>query len=126
MAAAPRGGDDAGDQQKGGAMQRIAVIAKLREGAADEARELLDAGPPFDPDALGFDRHAVYVSDDEVIFIFEGARVASLVRTLSAAGGGTRQAFAAWEPLIVGLPRLAQEAYFWQRPAPVVTGSWGE
>jgi hypothetical protein len=107
-------------------MQRIAVIAKLRKGAAPDARELLDAGPPFDPDALGFDRHVVYVSEDEVVFIFEGARVGALIRTLSASGEGTRRAFAAWEPLIDGLPRLAQEAYFWQRPVAVGSAAWGE
>lgn len=107
-------------------MQRIAVIAKLEEGAGERARKLLEAGPPFDPDALGFDRHAVYVSDDEAVFIFEGARVGALVRTLSAAGGETRRAFAAWEPLLRGLPRLAHEAYVWQRPAPVGSAGWGE
>ena len=107
-------------------MQRIAVIARLKEGAADGARELLQAGPPFDPDALGFDRHVVYVSEDEVVFIFEGARVGALVRTLAGAGTEARRAFSAWEPLIEGLPRLAQEAYFWQRPAPVEAGAWGE
>ena len=107
-------------------MQRIAVIAKLKEGAAEGARELLDEGPPFDPDALGFDRHVVYVSEDEVVFIFEGARVGALVRTLAAAGPDARKAFSAWEPLIDGLPRLAQETSFWQRPAPVLTGAWGE
>jgi hypothetical protein len=107
-------------------MQRIAVIAKLKEGAADGARELLEAGPPFDPDALGFDRHVVYVSEDEVVFIFEGARIGALVRTLAAAGADARKAFSAWEPLIDGLPRLAQEAYFWQRSAPVGSAAWGE
>ena len=107
-------------------MQRIAVIARLKEGAADRARELLDQGPPFDPEALGFDRHVVYVSEDEAVFIFEGARVAALVRTLSGAGFEARRAFSAWEPLLEGLPRLAQEAYFWQRAASVSSGSWGE
>lgn len=107
-------------------MQRIAVIARLKEGAADRARELLDQGPPFDPGTLGFDRHAVYVSEDEVLFIFEGARVGALVRTLSGAGPEARRAFSAWEPLLEGLPRLAQEAYFWRRSAPVGSGSWGE
>ena len=107
-------------------MQRIAVIAKLKEGAAESARELLEEGPPFDPDALGFDRHAVYLSEEEVVFIFEGARVGSLIRTLSKAGGETRRAFAAWDPLLDGLPRLAQESYFWQRPAAVGSAAWGE
>jgi hypothetical protein len=30
-------------------MQRIAVIAKLRPGAAEEAARLIELGPPFDP-----------------------------------------------------------------------------
>ena len=107
-------------------MQRIAVIAKLKEGAAERAHELLAEGPPFDPDTLGFDRHAVYVSDTEVVFIFEGARVGELIRTLAAADADAGHVFSAWEPLLDGLPRLGQEAYFWQRPAPVEAGAWGE
>lgn len=107
-------------------MQRIAVIAKLKPGAADDARELIDQGPPFDPETLGFDRHVVYLSDEEIVFIFEGARVGALVRTLAGAGEGTRQAFAAWEQLLDGLPRLAHEAYHWQRPAAVGSAAWGE
>lgn len=107
-------------------MQRVAVIANLKPDMADRARELVSSGPPFDPDELGFERHHVYVSEAQVVFVFEGARVDALVRRLAEAGGGAHDAFAAWEPLIKGLPELAEQAYYWARPAPVGSAAWGE
>jgi hypothetical protein len=105
-------------------MQRVAVIATLKPDKAERARELVASGPPFDPDELGFERHHVYVSEGQAVFVFEGARVNALVQRLADAGG--HEAFAAWEPLIQGLPQLAHEAYFWQRNAPVGSAAWGE
>jgi DNA helicase HerA-like ATPase len=112
--------------ERGGAMQRVAVIAKLKDGAAERARELVREGPPFDPDKLGFERHVVYVSDDEIVFVFEGARVGALVRTLAAADGDVKNAFAAWEKLLDGLPRLGHEAFFWERAPAAGSAQWGE
>ena len=34
--------------------ERVVVIARLKQGGRDRAAELISAGPPFDPDALGF------------------------------------------------------------------------
>ena len=108
-------------------MQRVAVIARLKPDTDERARALVEKGPPFDPEKLGFERHAVYMSDDQVVFVFEGALINALRRTLSSSGGGVREAFAAWEPLLDGMPHLAHETYFWERPAAGVwTGSWGE
>ena len=106
-------------------MQRVAVIANLKPDKAERARELVAAGPPFDPDELGFERHHVYVSEGQAVFVFEGARVDALVRRLAEAGGG-HEAFAAWEPLIQGLPQLAHEAYFWERAPVAGSAQWGE
>ena len=108
-------------------MQRVAVIARLKPNAAERAKALVEKGPPFDPETLGFERHAVYVSDDHVVFVFEGARINALVRTVAMAGGGVRDAFASWEPLLEGMPRLAHEAFFWERAAqPAWSGTSGE
>jgi hypothetical protein len=106
-------------------MQRVAVIANLKPDAAEKARELVSAGPPFDPDELGFERHHVYVSEAQAVFIFEGARVDALVRRLAEADGA-HETFAAWEPLIQGLPQLAREAYFWERAMAAGSAAWGE
>jgi hypothetical protein len=107
-------------------MQRVAVIATLKPDMAERARELVASGPPFDPDELGFERHHVYVSEVQVVFVFEGARVDALVRRLAEAGGGAHETFAAWEPLLQGLPELAHEAYFWERAPVAGSAAWGE
>jgi hypothetical protein len=104
-------------------MQRIAVIAKLKPDTEKRAAELVESGPPFDPDGLGFERHSVYLSGSHVIFVFEGGRLDHLlhgiVRDPSNIG-----AFGAWEPLIDGFPAVAREAYSWQRERAAAT--WGE
>jgi hypothetical protein len=93
--------------------ERVAVVAGLKEGAREEAMQLIAAGPPFDPAAHGFERHAVYLSASEVVFLFEGAsagrRLAGLVDDME-----TSAFFGAWAPLLEGTPRLAHEFYFWK------------
>ena len=107
-------------------MQRVAVVANLKPDSAERARELVASGPPFDPDELGFERHHVYVSEERVVFVFEWARVNSLVRTMAQSGTEAHEALAAWEPLLDGLPQLAPEAYFWERAAVAGSAAWGE
>ena len=55
-------------------MSRLVVVVPLADGAKDRARELLDKGPPFDPNATGLERHSVYLTDHEAVFIFETPR----------------------------------------------------
>jgi hypothetical protein len=94
--------------------ERILVVARLKEGTHDRAAELIAAGPPFDPGALGFERNAVYLSDREAIFLFEGAeagrKLADVVDDMV-----TSASFSAWAPILEGTPRLAHEFYFWRR-----------
>ena len=104
-------------------MQRIAVIAKLKPGAEERAGELIESGPPFDPDKLGFDRHTVYVSGDQVVFVFEGGLLDHLLHT-EVRDPANVKVFGKWEPLIDGFPSVAHEAYSWQRPEG--GGGWGE
>lgn len=107
-------------------MQRVAVIAKLKPGAAEQAAELIAKGPPFEPEKIGFERHSVYLSGDQAVFVFEGGNVAGLMRAVGEGPEGAA-AFGAWEPLIDGMPRLAREAYSWQRSEdPRWAGGFGE
>lgn len=95
-------------------MQRLALVAKLREGAGDRARELVRKGPPFDPGDRGLDRHAVYLTPELVTFIFECDAAETAVEDLI----GERiqsETFAAWTPLLDGPPQLAVEGYYWRR-----------
>ena len=97
-------------------MKRIAIVARLRAGTHEQARGLIAKGPPFDPALGGFDRHTVFVSGSEVVFVFEGDevewRVDDLVSDFFSAG--LQAAFAEWRDLLDGDPRLAEEAYYWQ------------
>ena len=104
-------------------MQRVAVIAKLKPEAEARAAELVKDGPPFDPKGSGFERHAVYLSGDEAVFVFEGGRLDQLLQAVIRPQTSAR--FKAWEPLLEGVPKVAREAYFWQRGDEWPEG-WGE
>jgi len=95
-------------------VRRFAVTARLRPEVAGKALELIAKGPPFDPAALGFERHAVYLSHGEIVFVFEGEEVEWILDEM-ASEEGLAAAFREWEPLIEGIPRLAREEFFWQR-----------
>ena len=105
-------------------MQHMAVIAKLRPGAAEQAARLIELGPPFDPRKHEVERHTVFLAPDTVVFVFEGGNVNSLLASLG--GAGEQEVLAAWEPLLDGTPKIASEVYCWLRPAPVSANHWGE
>jgi hypothetical protein len=95
-------------------VQRLVLVAKLKEGAAERARELVRLGPPFDPGERGFDRHAVYLTSEQVTFIFECDAADAAVQELI----GERfqsEPFAAWASLLDGPPEPALEGYYWRR-----------
>ncbi len=98
-------------------MERVALVARLKPGMEGKAAELLAGGPPFDPVERGFDRHAVYLSAGEVVFVFEGQEVEWLVDEIvnEPAGGTVATALAAWRDLVEGPPRIARTAYAWER-----------
>ena len=105
-------------------MQHMAVIARLRPGAAEQAARLIELGPPFDPRQHEVERHTVFLASDTVVFVFEGGNVNSL---LSSLGGPDEQAvLGAWEPLLDGTPLIAPEAYSWISPAHASANHWGE
>ena len=93
-------------------MERVAITAKLREGSEARARELVAAGPPFDPSRAGLSQHGVYVGPDIVVFVFEGEDVAQRLAHLLNDRLNSAS-FSAWAPLLAEQPRLAHEAYHW-------------
>jgi hypothetical protein len=113
-----------GLSQIGGDMNRLAVIAKLRPDAEEKAEKLVESGPPFDPSGLGFDRHSVYLTGDHAVFVFEGGRLDELMHAVIHEPSSI-SAFREWEKLIDGVPRVAREAYHWQRDTGWSDG-WGE
>lgn len=91
-----------------------AVVLPLFPGSTDVAKRLLADGPPFDPDALGLERHTVYLTDEEAVFIFEWRGDTSLESIL--AQPGVWDVASTWTELAAGPPRLAGPAYTWTRP----------
>jgi hypothetical protein len=96
-------------------MTRLVVVAPLKPGCADRARELLDAGPPFELEESRFDSHEVFLSESEVVFVFEGEPVAGETLTFAADDPGISRAAKAWSECLDGRPRVARSAFSWKR-----------
>lgn len=94
----------------------MVVVARLKPGAHERAAQLLEHGPPFDPHVRGLRRHAVYLSSEEVVFVFGGREANWIVEDLVTGfpSGEIVRALESWRPLIEGHPRLAREMYFWE------------
>jgi hypothetical protein len=94
-------------------MSRLVVIAPLRENARERALELLSEGPPFELAETAFDRHHVYLTDREAVFIFEGPGRATL--ELPGEGPAIWRAADAWKECLAAGPRVARTAFSWER-----------
>jgi hypothetical protein len=106
-------------------MQRFAVVATLRPGAAEEAAKLIELGPPFDPRGSGLERHTVFLAADMAVFVFEGGDARALLAALGGPNG--QSVFGAWESLVDSTPRIAHEVYSWINPASAAwQEGWGE
>ena len=95
-------------------MKRLMIVARLRPDAHEEAEALIAEGPPFDPEELGFHRHAAYLTAGEVIFFFEAPEVEWIVNDI-VDDPAISAAFGPWKKLIEGTPRLAHERFYWPR-----------
>ena len=110
-------------------MERVAIVARLKEGSAPRAAELVGAGPPFDLAGSGLARHSVYISSGEAVFVFEGHQVEWIVDELvdGPFHYALQRAFAQWRELVDGQPRVARERFGWQLDeAEPVTAPVGE
>jgi hypothetical protein len=89
-------------------------VLPIRPGSHDAVRELLAAGPPFDPrDIPGLERHEVFLTADEVVFTFD-AQLGDRLDTL-VADWHLWSAAVAWGEHVAGVPRVAESAYSWLR-----------
>jgi hypothetical protein len=103
-------------------MNNLVVVVPLRPGAREEARRLLEAGPPFELEATRFHRHTVYLTDAEVVFVFEGTGK-SRALDLSAEDPNLWKAARAWHELTAGRPRIAHMLFAWEREEHAASGS---
>jgi hypothetical protein len=95
-------------------MNRLTIVARVRPDKHDEAEALLRNGPPFDPEESGFHRHAAYLTQGEVVFLFEGPEVEWIVNDI-VDDPVLSTAFAPWRTIVDGPPRIAHERFFWSR-----------
>ena len=92
--------------------QRVAVVARLRPGSRERAAEIVGQGPPYELVEAGFEQHSIYLSDEAVVFVFEGPGIDALIREL--ANDPVRSAaFGVWGPLLEGTPAIAHEEFYW-------------
>jgi hypothetical protein len=94
-------------------LSTLAIVATLRDGAEEDARRLLEHGPPFDPAVRGFDRHVVFLSANEVVFVFEGPEAEWRLDEIVDEPGLVREALGRWRTVVDGAPRIARPVYAW-------------
>lgn len=93
--------------------QRIAFTARIRPGERDRLERMFQTGPPFDPERSGFDHHAVFLGDEDVVFLFEGDDPLPAVRRLAAQPGLLRDVVQMAGT--VSSPRMMREVFRWSR-----------
>jgi hypothetical protein len=96
----------------------VVVIVPLKPDAHASVTRLLKQGPPFDPEAIqNLDRHEVFLTTDEAVFVFESQLGADALAPLLA-DPKLWDAAAAWREHVAGPPRIAEEVFSWSRSEP--------
>jgi hypothetical protein len=93
----------------------LLVVLHIHPSSRDEVRKLLADGPPFDPELVSLEQHHVFLTDDAVYFLFEGANEAQLMERMLRRPSMWR-AYFAWREHIVGHPTVAETIYAWKAP----------
>ncbi|MBA3718565.1 MAG: hypothetical protein H0W87_10115 [Actinobacteria bacterium] len=96
------------------AAERVAVVVLLREEKREEAELLLVQGAPFEPERIGLERHEVFFTDQEAIFVFEATAELDLRKLLA---DFEAWASAAWHDVVAGPPRTAKPLFVWEAVA---------
>jgi hypothetical protein len=97
-------------------MSRLVVVAPLKPGARERARELLAGGPPLAPEGTRFDSYDAFVTEREAVFVFEAAEAVATLE-VSADDPEHSQVAPAWRECLAERPRVAVTAFTWKRAA---------
>jgi hypothetical protein len=96
-------------------VDRVVMVAGLKSDARERARELAEQRSPFEEE-LGFDRVVFYLSESEVVFVFEGPDADQSLRAILN-DPVSSTALSPWLPLFDGPLHRASEVYVWERDA---------
>ncbi|MFL5819451.1 MAG: hypothetical protein ACJ76S_02040 [Solirubrobacteraceae bacterium] len=95
-------------------MGPVVITARVRPGSVDAVRRILGAGPPCDLETTSLEAHRVFVSGDELVFLFEGPHADEYGRLV-----GPPSVLGQVELLsahLAGPPRISEEIFSWARP----------
>lgn len=108
-------------------MNRLAVVARFAPERRDGVEQLLAAGPPFDLPETGIDKHVVYLTTREAVFVFEGERVEWEVDDLvdDFFHPELQATLGEWRRLVEEEPHIGREIFAWQRGAAPAAGTAG-
>lgn len=97
-------------------MEQLAIVVRLKPGLEEEARNLIQQGPPFEIGESGLERHTIYLSAGEVVFVFEGREVEWIIDAMvqDPFRPMLSDAFENWRPLVDAEPRIARPTFSWQ------------
>jgi hypothetical protein len=97
-------------------MDRVVLVARLKPNSRERAQELLAEYPSHEGLRAVFDRHAVFLSETEAVFFFEGPDADRSVTAILNDPSLTE--IGHWLPLFDEPLHRAREAYFWERDGP--------
>jgi hypothetical protein len=97
-------------------MDRFVLVARLKPDGRQRAEELLAEHSALGGAELGtvLDRHAIFLSETEVVFLFEGEGSHESVRAVFN-DPAQSTLISHWLPLFDGPLHQAEEAYLWER-----------
>lgn len=96
-------------------MTRLVVRVPVDPEHVERVRALVRRGPPYDlSEVPGLERHEVYLTDRDVMFLFEGADPGFAVERLMR-DARVWSAFEGWDELVSGSPSVVEPAYSWSR-----------
>ena len=95
-------------------MDRVVLVASLKSGGRERARELLAEKPNPPTVDPAFDREAIFMSEREIIFVLEGRDTDESIRAILN-DPVSSTSISPWLPLFDGPLHWAREVYFWER-----------
>jgi hypothetical protein len=107
-----------GPRENRAAVYRFVLAARLRPDGRQRAETLLAQHSALGAEELetAFDRHAIFLSETEAIFLFEGTGANEAVRAVF--NDPVRSTLMShWSPLFDGPLHRVPEAYLWEREA---------